>query len=173
MSRTKTYLGIGLLLCCGVAGAALAWWKTEDRGKPYDLIEDHLYLGEAVSRPPPGTGAVVNLCGVEDPYTVETRLWRPVLEEGTQPTMEWLREVVDFIEQQRRGGRTVYVHCMAGVNRSAAAMTAYLMREHGWSREDALSFVRSRRPQVQPDPGLIRLLDEWERSSARPAPTHQ
>ncbi len=159
---------LGLLLCGGVAWAALALWESYCQERPYDMIEARLYLGEAVSKPPPGTSAVVNLCNLEDPYTVEARLWRPVLEEGREPTLEWLREVVDFIDEQRQGGRTVYVHCLAGVDRSGAAMTAYLMREHGWSREHALAFVRSKRPQVRPNPELVRLLDEWERSPARP-----
>jgi hypothetical protein len=168
MSRTKTYLVLGLLLCGVVAWATLAWWESFYQEKPYDLIEARLYLGRAVSKPPPGTSAVVNLCSFEDPYTVEARLWLPVLEEGREPTLEWLGEVVDFIDEQRQAGRTVYVHCLAGVNRSAAAMTAYLMREHDWNREQALDFVRSKRPQVQPNSELIRLLDEWERSAARP-----
>ena len=169
MSRTKTYLALVLVLC-GVAAcaAALAWWESQDQERPYDLIEARLYLGEAVSEPPTGTGAVVNLCGIEDPYKVEARLWSPILEGGGTPTLEWLNKVVDFIDEQRQAGRTVYVHCMAGVNRSAAATAAYLMRENGWSREQALAFLRSKRPQVQPDPELVRLLDEWERSPARP-----
>ena len=168
MSRTKTCIVLGLLLCGIVAGAAAAGWKSSSQERPFDRIEARLYLGEAVSKPPPGTRAVVNLCGLEDPYEVEARLWRPVLEVGLKPTLDWLGEVVDFIDDQRQSGRTVYVHCMAGVNRSAAAMAAYLMREHGWGRERALAFVSSKRPQVQLNPELVHLLDEWERSPARP-----
>jgi protein-tyrosine phosphatase len=168
MSRTKTCFALGLLLCGVVACMALAGWVSHSQERPFDRIEARLYLGEAVSKPPPGTSAVVNLCSLKDPYQVEAQLWRPVLEEGREPTLEWLRDVVDFIDEQRQGGRTVYVHSMAGVNRSAAAMTAYLMRDHGWSREQAMAFVSSKRPQVQLNPELLRLLDEWERSPARP-----
>jgi len=165
MTRARTGFLLGLLLCGVVARAG---WESASPERPFDRIEARLYLGEAVSKPPPRTSAVVNLCSLEDRYTVDARLWRPVLEGGRRPTLEWLLEVVDFIDDQRQAGRTVYVHCMAGVNRSAAATTAYLMREHGWSREQALAFVSSKRSQVQLNPELVRLLDEWESSPARP-----
>jgi len=50
------------------------------------------------------------------------------------------------------------------VNRSGAVVTAYLMYEHGWNRDEALAYVRRKRPVVQPNPTLMRLLGEWERA---------
>jgi hypothetical protein len=38
------------------------------------------------------------------------------------------------------------------------------MQEHGWGREEALAFLQQRRPVVQPNPILMRLLLEWEQS---------
>jgi protein-tyrosine phosphatase len=131
---------------------------------PYSLIEDGLYLGNAADAPPPGTRAVVNLCGRKDPYTVDVALWEPILEGGEEPSVAWLRRVVDFIAAQRSAGLTTYVHCRAGMNRSGTVVTAYLMRAHGWGRDEALAFVRARRPQVQPNPTLMRLLAEWEQA---------
>jgi len=131
---------------------------------PYDQIEDGLFLGPSVGQPPPGTRAVVNVCGLKDPYPVEAVLWDPVLEEGSAPpTLDWLRRTVEFVAAQRRAKRTTYVHCMAGVNRSAAVVTAVLMAEHGWSRDEALAHLRGKRPAVQPDPTLMKLLADWER----------
>jgi len=72
------------------------------------------------------------------------------------------REAVEFIDAQRRAGRTVYVHCAAGMNRSGAVVTAYLMQKHNWPRDRALAFVQSKRSQIQPNPRLMRLLSEWE-----------
>jgi hypothetical protein len=40
---------------------------------------------------------------------------------------------VHFIDDERKAGRTVYVHCFAGMNRSGMVVTAYLMYEHSWS----------------------------------------
>jgi hypothetical protein len=147
----------------------LRWLETASE-QPYCRVEDGLYIGESVDTPPPGTSAVVNLCGREDRYRAEAALWEPVFERGREPSLEWLRRVVGFIDAQRRTGRTTYVHCLAGMNRSGAAVTAYLMSEHGWGRDEALAFVRSRRPQVQPNPTLLRLLGEWEQELASRRP---
>ena len=161
MNRTKAIFA-AIVLACGIAvWLGLSLLEDSYRERPFDLIEEKLYLGQALREPPPGTTAVVNLCGLPDPYQLEANLWEPVLEKGIEPTLEWLWKVTDFIDEQRRGGRTVYVHCFAGVNRSGAAMMAYLMREHGWSRDRALTFVQSKRPQVHPNPDLMRLLDQW------------
>jgi hypothetical protein len=135
----------------------------------YTRVEDGLYLGGSVDRPPRGTQAVVNLCGRPDSYQVGPSLWEPVYEggpgvAGKEPTLELLRRVVGFIAEQRRAGRTTYVHCMVGQNRSAAVVTAYLMQEHGMGRDEALAFLQHRRPVVQPDPTLMRLLADWERA---------
>jgi hypothetical protein len=151
-----------------VAGGLAAWvillgvarLYGEDE---YSLIEDRLYLGECVKEPPRGTRAVVNLCDKPDPYQVEVTLWEPI-DGGQSPGIDWLRRVVEFIDARRRAGLTTYVHCLAGMNRSGMVVTAYLMYEYGWTRDEALTFVRSKRPQVQPNPALMRLLGEWERT---------
>jgi hypothetical protein len=152
-----------LVLCIALACAAAVYVAVDrlTREKPYSSIEDRLYVGEFTNRPPPGTGAVVNLCERPDSYAVDACLWVPI--DGSEaPDLEWLRRVVAFIDAQRRAGVTTYVHCLAGMNRSGMVVTAYLMHEHHWTREQALAFVRSRRPQVQPNPALMRLLGEWE-----------
>jgi hypothetical protein len=130
--------------------------------KPYHLIEEGIYLGSSVAEPPPHTSAVVNLCGREDPYKLEVMRWEPILEGGKPPDVDWLKDVVWFIDAQRRARRTVYVHCLAGVNRSATVVTAYLMLEHGWDRDRALAHVKSKRPCAQPDPSLMQLLADWQ-----------
>jgi 4-amino-4-deoxy-L-arabinose transferase-like glycosyltransferase len=153
-----------LLVCLG-AWLALPWIHAMIN-RDYDRIEPGLYLGEAVDRPPRGTQAVVNLCGQEDPYRVEHALWDPVLVEGRQPDLAWLERVTGFIAEQRGAGRQVYVHCQAGQNRSATAVIAFLMQEHGWESKEALVFVQARRPIAYPDPRMMRLLAEWGRHLA-------
>jgi protein-tyrosine phosphatase len=71
--------------------------------------------------------------------------------------------VVDFIADNRRSERTTYVHCRNGVSRGGMAVTAYLMREHGWTRDEALERVQTRRPIVRPHPVFMERLSEWER----------
>ena len=129
--------------------------------RPYALIEPHLYVGEYVDAPPPGTHAVLNLCHQRDPYRADAHLDMP-LDGVTPPTMEALQRAIQFIDEHRAQGRTVYVHCFGGMNRSGMVVTAYLMREHGWSRDEALQYAQSRRPQISPNPVMLRFLEEWE-----------
>jgi len=166
------------LLAVGLAGAGA--WRVlaphqDNSTQPYSKVEDGLYIGGSVGRPPPGTRAVVNLCGKPDAYAADAALWEPVLEAGKPADLAWLRRVVAFIAEQRRAGRPTYVHCMAGVNRSGAAMTGYLMQAHGWDRDVALRYLQQKRPEVQPDPGLLRLLAEWQKAlpPQPPAASHR
>jgi len=106
---------------------------------------------------------VLNLCGQKDPYAVDNLLWEPILEGGKEPDLDWLRRMVKFIDSQQQAGRITFVHCLAGMNRSGMVVTAYLMSKHNWSRDQALKVVQSKRPQIQPNPSLMRLLDEWEK----------
>jgi hypothetical protein len=151
-----------VVVLSGVAAWLVLLWLQGSYDRPYCRVEDGLYIGMSVGSPPPGAQAVVNLCGREDRYTVEASLWEPVFEAGRDPDLDWLRRVVEFIGEQRRAGRTTYVHCLAGMNRSGAAVTAYLMQEHGWGRDEALRFLQGQRPEVQPNPTLMRLLTEWD-----------
>ena len=48
----------------------------------------------------------------------------------------------------------------------AGLFFAYLMKRHGWTRDDALAFVRQCRPQASPNPVFMDLLAEWEKKLA-------
>jgi hypothetical protein len=65
------------------------------------------------------------------------------------PTQEQLREGVAWIRAELAQGKRVYVHCAAGVGRSATVVAAFLMDEYGWSQERAWSYLESRRPIVK------------------------
>ena len=41
-------------------------------------------------------------------------------------------------------------------------VTAYLMYKNQWTRDEALEFIRSKRPFVRPNPAFMQLLLEWE-----------
>jgi len=157
-------------------GAALGWffWSTSDlppREEPnYSFIEDRLWMGGWVSEPPLGTRAVLNLCEQSDPYHASAHLWVPLNDGEPGPSLEALQRLVEFIGDRRRAGDTVYVHCRNGVSRSGMVVTAYLMAEHEWTRDQALAFVRSRRPIVQPAPGYMQLLLNWTERLKRKSP---
>jgi hypothetical protein len=130
----------------------------------YSKVEDGLYLGGYVHQPPPGTRAVLNLCESEDTYRAESHRWEPIPDAEPVPSLDWLRAQLEFIETKRAAGKTVFVHCRNGVSRSGMVVVAYYMARSHWSRDDAVEFVRSRRPELRPNPVFMQLLLEWEQS---------
>merc|ERR1711964_860042 len=47
-------------------------------------------------------------------------------------------------------GQSVYVHCTAGVSRSATVVIFWLMRSRRMSLLDALKLVKAKRPAIRP-----------------------
>lgn len=145
------------------AGGRMAVERFSREPPNYTQIEPGLWLGGRVDEPPPGTHAVLNLGELPDPYQAESHRWEPIRDAEPAPSLEWLGEQVQFIESQLAADRVVFVHCQNGISRSGMVVAAWLMARHQWPRDQALSFLRSRRPGVRPNPAFLQLLLEWER----------
>jgi hypothetical protein len=143
---------------------ATGWLSPDEPGDlhNYSLIEDGLYLGGSVTEPPPGTRAVLNVGESEDSYRAEVHRWQPIRDAAPAPSIDWLRQQVEFVDQQRRAGLPAYVHCQAGISRGGMVVTAYLMARDGLTRDQALALIRTRRPMVRPNPAFMNLLLEWQ-----------
>ena len=163
--KTRRRVLPGLLLA-GLIGAGFLYvvlgWLYPDQDN-YTLIEEGLYQGGDVKKPPRRTRAVLNLCEKKDPYKFSVHRWEPIKDTAPGPDLDWLREMVEFVEENRREGRTTFVHCRNGVSRSGLVVVAYLMFEHDWSRDEALEFVRSKRSETRPNRAFMKLLSAWER----------
>src|SRR5262249_46553406 len=157
------------LVALFVTAAAGAWlylrWLEQSYQPPnYNLIEEGLYLGGHVPAPPAGTDAVLNLCEISDPYQCDPHRSEPITDGEPVPDLKWLQEMVQYIDAERQAGKAVYVHCRNGVSRSGMVVTAYLMSKHHWGRDQALAFVRSKRPITRPNESFMALLLQWEKS---------
>jgi hypothetical protein len=151
-----------LLLIIGAAAVNLGIGLRNREPPNWSKMEDGLYLGGRVLEPPPGTDAVLNLNEIEDPYRAETHRWEPIRDSAPAPSIDWLREQVEFVEAERAAGKTVYVHCTAGVSRGAMVVVAYYMAHMGWTRDEALAFVKERRSIIRPNKAFMELLLVWE-----------
>ena len=159
--RSWPVIALALAALAVVAGRlAVEWWTREPPN--YSRIEEGLWLGGYVPEPPPDTRAVLNLCETEDSYRAEVHRWEPIRDAEPAPGLDWLREQVRFIETERAAGRVVFVHCRNGVSRSGLVVVAYYMAQNAWSRDESLAFVRSRRPELRPNPAFMQRLAEWE-----------
>ncbi len=142
--------------------AAVEWFT---RDKPnYARIEEGLWLGGFVPEPPKGTQVVANYCESEDPYQAEVHRWEPIRDASPAPSLDWLRSQVEFIQTQRNSGRIVYVHCRNGVSRSGMVVVAYIMARDRLTRDQAIEFVRAKRPELRPNRAFMELLIEWEQA---------
>ena len=136
---------------------------SEPPGPPnYSLIEPGLYMGGQCTRPPANVQSVLNLSLHKDNFSTDFYVWHPIPDGAPAPDISWLRDQVEFIDTQRSAGREVFIHCDAGISRSGMVMAAYLMNHYSWSRDQALDFIRTKRPIVHPNAAFMDLLNEWE-----------
>lgn len=90
-----------------------------------------------------------------------TRLHLPIID--TQPphntdfdaAARWLETVLSA------PGNKVYIHCRAGMERTAAILCAVFARRHHVSFEESLETLKQKRPIFAPLPGQVRAAKEW------------
>jgi predicted protein tyrosine phosphatase len=78
------------------------------------------------------------------------------------PTLDQLREAVDFIAAAHAEGLPVMVHCHAGVGRASLTASAYLV-SRGMASSAAFELIRRARPIVLLNGPQRARLEEWER----------
>jgi protein-tyrosine phosphatase len=77
------------------------------------------------------------------------------------PTWQQLQDAVTWIEEHRKQGG-VFVHCAAGHGRSATIVAAYLLHiQKVIGVQDALDFIRSKRPKISLGEGQLAVLQEY------------
>jgi len=73
-------------------------------------------------------------------------------------------ECFAFIDEAKRMGGGVLVHCFVGKSRSVTVVVAYLMKKHGMSMSEALKHAKSKRPIASPNSGFMLQLQNFEKS---------
>lgn len=87
--------------------------------------------------------------------------WLPVTD-GYAPTQEQLTMGTCLIDTVINMGKVVYVHCRNGHGRSPTLVAAYLMRFGGYKMEDAINFVKEKRPEVHIEAVQIDALEKFK-----------
>ncbi|MCP9849770.1 dual specificity protein phosphatase family protein [Cyanobium sp. Morenito 9A2] len=130
---------------------------------PAPRQEGHLRLLEQE-----GVRAVLSLCDAPElsmPAALGERfLWaRQVLPDhrsGRNPTRGELEAALAELARLRQeAAGAVFVHCLGSMERSPLVCLAWLMRERGLSRLEALDYLMQVHPGTNPLPGQLGLLE--------------
>ncbi|KAI3444319.1 hypothetical protein Pfo_000984 [Paulownia fortunei] len=128
-----------------------------------------VYVGGSGSEDGSGNGAKSSLSPDKLLYSLEyagkdlkfVRMAVPLRDMENEDLLDYLDVCLDFIEDSRKEG-SVLVHCFAGVSRSAAIITAYLMKSERLSQEDAIESLRQSCESVCPNDGFLEQLKMFE-----------
>ncbi|CAL8089335.1 unnamed protein product [Calicophoron daubneyi] len=85
-----------------------------------------------------------------------------VFDDEQSSLLPYFEETHRFINEAKQGGTCCLVHCKMGISRSATVVVAYVMKEQNWDLETALSYVKCRRPCVQPNQGFMKELRTYQ-----------
>ncbi len=138
----------------------------------FDRVTDLIWLGSRIASlddyhrlRAQGVRACVDLKQEgADPWTFEAFLWLPTVDHDA-PSPGHLQMGIAFLRQCERVRMPVFVHCMAGVGRSPALVLAHLLAGElkGRNLEEALDFLRARRPAINPTLSQMRAAEEAAR----------
>jgi protein-tyrosine phosphatase len=106
------------------------------------------------------------LCVAEDAKPVNPKQYRflhvPISDFGDTVLVDVLPECFEFIDEAKKKGRAVLVHCSQGINRSPTVVIAYLMAKEGWSLRKAYDHVKSKRRMISPHELYFEQLQQYE-----------
>ena len=110
--------------------------------------------------------ATANIPIVADPEDVRT--YRIPVDDSPDENDVMLRHfptAVLLIDEARRHGHGVLVHCRAGMQRSAAVVAAYLMWKRGMTANQAFDYINRRKAETfWPVPTFEPALRAWEQA---------
>merc|ERR1711902_49462 len=81
---------------------------------------------------------------------------------GIQNLRQFFEEAFDFIDEAKKAGTGVLVHCQAGISRSPTIAVAYLMKHYPMAMADAYKFVKTKRSIISPNLNFMGQLWEFE-----------
>lgn len=128
-----------------------------------------VYVGDSGSDDVPCDMSKTSLSSDKLLYSLEyagkdlkyVRMAVPLRDMESEDLLDYLDVCLDFIEDSRKEG-SVLVHCFAGVSRSAAIITAYLMKSEQLSLEDAIESLKQSCESVCPNDGFLEQLKMFE-----------
>ena len=151
-----------------ISAFPISWVLVKDLALgPAPLAARHLNRLEAE-----GITAVLSLCSTEEkaaPPDLEERFHcrRLVLPDHRSQgilSIGQLEQALAALAELRSHG-PVFVHCVAAIERSPLVCLAWLMREHGLSRQNALDYLLQIHPGTSPSAAHMMLLTQLSQTA--------
>jgi len=138
---------------------------------PTEIERDFLYLGSHENATNMqqlkdlGITHILNMAAeLENAYPNDFKYFSCKLDDlSTENIGAHLQEALKFIDEAKASSSKVLVHCAMGISRSSSIAIAYIMRERGFTFEQAKQFVKSQRSCIQPNPGFSKQLLDFEK----------
>ena len=139
----------------------------------YDYIADGIYIGtnqccqshfdEKLKKE--GITADISLEEerIDTPFGIEFYIWIPI-KNHTAPIQEQLDFGVSVLEKFVAMKKKIYVHCQNGHGRAPTMMAAYLIKK-GKGVDEALEFIKNKRPTIHLEEAQKQALEEWSKSN--------
>ena len=93
-------------------------------------------------------------------YFPEELIYRrkPILDMPTEDLLAIVKPCCGFIEKGKQEGRGVLVQCVSGISRSVAVVSSYIMAKEKMSYDEAISDIRLRYEEAEPNEGFVKQL---------------
>ena len=112
---------------------------------------------------------IESIVALHEPAPGEVEAWHELgIACEVVPTPDWVpiprscfTAAVEAVLRERALGRTVLLHCLAGVNRAPTVAAAVLCRRDDLAVDEALARVRRARPVAAPTPEQVASLRAW------------
>ena len=141
--------------------------NEENNEEIINKITDKIYLGgidganDIKKLKKEGITNILSLIGDESPDYERGLFDRKIIDVddiSKEDLFRFFKDSIEFIEDSDK----VYIHCMAGMSRSASIVIAYLMWKEHKKFIEAFNFVKEKRKLISPNCGFIMQLKYFE-----------
>jgi protein-tyrosine phosphatase len=129
---------------------------------PYTKFEilPNIYLSRFPKEIPEEITHVLNMCTMPHPPD-GSRIYLHIPIDDIDDITPHIASIIAFIENARPSNGKVIVHCALGINRSVAAVVAYVCHAKGMCWGQALRLIREKKGDVKPSALFLRQIDRW------------
>ncbi len=173
--RGRVPLPIKIVIGPVLLGATLYnwYWRNRDPNPPIQKVREGLYLGRRLfSTDKPlleeyDIGAILDVTVEFDALgskilADQINYYNIPIFDRAKPRLSQLNKAVHWIEQQRKEGRNVIIHCALGQGRSVSVLLAYLcVLEPQRGLQDLLKSVQEIRGSAEPNAHQLRMVERF------------